>query len=277
MKHLFVSDLDGTLLNRQSQVSQRSAGIISRLSHAGALITVATARTPGTVEPLLADTFTTPPAVVMTGAALWDRSTQSYIHPQYIAPESAAQIIATCIGHGINPFIYTIHDSGIIHTYYHGKPSVKEQKFIDERSHLRLKKMHILPRLADSETPVYPDTVLILGLGPIDQVYRLADTLRSTDICSVSSYPDIFNHRIAYIEIFAPGVDKASAILRLKQHIGADRLTVFGDNLNDLPMMAIADTSVAVDNALPQVKAAADIVIGSNESDAVALYIQNKL
>lgn len=277
MKHLFVSDLDGTLLNRQSRVSHRSARIITELSRSGALITVATARTPATVEPLLADIVTTPPAIVMTGAALWDRSSQSFIHPHFITPENTATITAACQSHGINPFAYTLHPSGIIHTYYHGHPTPKEQKFIDERSHLRLKKINIMPRHSDDEPPVYPDTVLIFALGPINRISLLADELNRTGICSVSSYPDIFDQHIAYIEIFAPGVDKASAVRRLKETVGADRLTVFGDNLNDLPMMAVADTSVAVANALPQVKDAADIVIGSNEDDAVALYIEKNL
>ena len=69
-KQLFVTDMDGTLLGADSRVSRRSARIITDLSRRGALITVATARTPGTVEPLLADTLTLPPAVVMTGAAM---------------------------------------------------------------------------------------------------------------------------------------------------------------------------------------------------------------
>ena len=77
--------------------------------------------------------------------------------------------------------------------------------------------------------------------------------------------------------MFAPGVSKASAVTDLKKLTGADRLTVFGDNLNDLPMMAVADVAVAVGNAFPEVKAAADIVIGSNRDDAVALYISEEL
>ena len=75
MKQLFVTDLDGTLLSTDSRVSPESAHIISELTRQGALITVATARTPATVEPLLRNTLTTPPAIVMTGAALWDRKT----------------------------------------------------------------------------------------------------------------------------------------------------------------------------------------------------------
>ena len=72
MKHLFVSDMDGTLLGSDSRVSPVSADIISRLSRSGVPITVATARTPASVEVLLADTLISVPAIVMTGAALWD-------------------------------------------------------------------------------------------------------------------------------------------------------------------------------------------------------------
>ena len=55
--------------------------------------------------------------------------------------------------------------------------------------------------------------------------------------------------------------------------MGADRLTVFGDNLNDIPMMQVADCAIAVENALPEVKAVAHEIIGPNTSDSVARYI----
>lgn len=277
MKQLFVTDLDGTLLNRESRVSDRSAHIISGLSRHGALISVATARTPATVEPLLKDTLTTPPAIVLTGAALWDRTSQRYLDPKFISENSATEIIQACRRHGITPFIYTIHPSGIIYTYYNGTPDKKEQKFIDERSHLKLKRMIISPRKSPEESEVRPDTILIFALGPGKHIAPLAEELRESGRCSVSSYPDIFNPEISFIEIFAPGVNKASAVSRLKSLTGAERLTVFGDNLNDLPMMAVADVAVAVENALPQVKEAADVVIGSNNSDAVARYISEQL
>jgi hydroxymethylpyrimidine pyrophosphatase-like HAD family hydrolase len=55
--------------------------------------------------------------------------------------------------------------------------------------------------------------------------------------------------------------------------MGVERVVVFGDNLNDLSMFEVADLAVAVDNALPEVKAAADVVIGANTTDAVARFI----
>lgn len=79
---------------------------------------------------------------------------------------------------------------------------------------------------------------------------------------------------MAHLEIFAPGVSKASAITRLKELTGADRVVVFGDNLNDLPMFEIADVAVAVDNAFDEAKAKADIIIGPNAEDSVAKFIR---
>ena len=81
MRHLLITDLDGTLLGPDSRVSDESAHIISDLSSHGAMISIATARTPATVEPLLRDTLTTLPVIVMTGASMWDRKGMRYINP----------------------------------------------------------------------------------------------------------------------------------------------------------------------------------------------------
>ena len=70
---------------------------------------------------------------------------------------------------------------------------------------------------------------------------------------------------------------KAKAIERVMKQLGANRLVVFGDNNNDLPMFRIADESYAVSNAIPAVLAAATGVIGSNDSDAVARWVTDDL
>ncbi|MBR6745943.1 MAG: HAD hydrolase family protein, partial [Muribaculaceae bacterium] len=79
---------------------------------------------------------------------------------------------------------------------------------------------------------------------------------------------------IAMLEVYVKGVSKANAIKRLMTSTGAERLVVFGDNLNDLPMLDIADVAVVVDNAHEQVKERADIIIGCNNDDAVAQFIR---
>ena len=75
------------------------------------------------------------------------------------------------------------------------------------------------------------------------------------------------------IEAFPPGATKALAIRRLARTLGAERIVVFGDNRNDLPMFEIADLAVAVSNAIPEVLERADIIIGDHNSSAVAEFI----
>ena len=78
------------------------------------------------------------------------------------------------------------------------------------------------------------------------------------------------------METYAPGVSKAVAVRRLATEVGAERLVVFGDNRNDIPMMRIADLAVAPENAMDEVKAIADIVIEPNYTHSVARFILNE-
>lgn len=271
MTTLYVSDMDGTLLNRESRVSERSASIISELSRRGALITVATARTPATVEPLLAGTYTSIPAIVMTGSALWDRENRRYIDPRFIDSDTAALIVSIARSHGVDPFIYTLGDDGVLDVYKRTPLSDTDRRFIEERSHLELKRFLI----DDSRDRSLADkkVMLMFAGGPKDLISEVAAEVRRCADCSPGSYLDIFDPAVGYLDIYSRGTDKADAVRRLAAHVGAGRMVVFGDNLNDIPMMRSADLAVAVENALPEVKEVAHKVIGSNVDDAVARFI----
>ena len=271
MSTVYVSDLDGTLLDAGSRLSDESAAIISGLTARGALITVATARTPATVEPLLADAPTALPAIVMTGAALWDRRHRCYVDTKLIPVDVAATVRRICQRHGIHPFVYTL-DRGDMLVYHNGPLSVDDRRFIEQRDRLALKRFILDDEAALSRD--LPATVLLFAMGPVDRIFPLAEELRAGVDCSVSAYIDIFGDDVGILEVFAAGVSKADAVSRVARRSGADRVVVFGDNLNDLPMMAVADVAVAVDNALPQVKEAADIIIGPNTANSVARFIK---
>lgn len=271
-KTLYVSDMDGTLLSSDSRVSAESARIISELSAEGALITVATARTPATVVPLLADTRIAAEAIVMTGAARWDFRRGCFAHTHRIAAESTRRIIEICASRGAHPFVYIEAPDGRTMDVYHAAAAMNraEESFYLERRHLKLKRFYLCkPVPADA----LERTLLMFAMGPRENIEEIAELIRMSSDCNVSCYPDIFNENIGNLEIQAPGISKASAIRSLAAKLGVERTVVFGDNLNDLPMFAIADEAVAVANAEPEVKAAATIIIGPNYTDAVARFI----
>ncbi len=270
-KTLYVSDMDGTLLGSDGRGSDRTAGIITRLSYLGVPITVATARTPATVRPLLAQTHTIVDAVVMTGAATWSRADNVYTDVRYMSAADVRRGLDLCAECGVHPFVYTMgEDRRSLDVYHRARELNKaEEGFYLERA--KLKRFHIgqeLPEAAEAET------ALFFAIGVRVAVESAAKELRERSECAVCCYPDIYNPGIGNLEVFAPGVSKAAAVRELKKKTGASRLVVFGDNLNDLPMLAEADLAVAVGNALPAVKEAADIVIEPNYTDSVARFIE---
>lgn len=265
---LYVTDLDGTLLDDCGRVSPRAIRILNALIDRGVMFTCATARTPATVQPLLRALHHSIPAVVMTGASMWNLNRQRYISPQLLPAAAAEAVARICREAGINPFIYVLDEREAHLTVYHNGACTRgEQRFIDERRHLPLKRFCLDSKLGLE--PYIPGTILIFAMGPKDVVFEAAERVRATVDCSVSAYVDIFGEDTGILEVYHPGVSKAATIQALASKLGVKRIVAFGDNLNDIPMMRIADEAYAVANALPEVKAVATEVIGSNLTDAV--------
>lgn len=270
MKTLYISDMDGTLLGSDSLVSARSAEIISDLTSQGALITVATARTPATVVPLLSSTATIPPAIVMTGAALWQREPGEFDSVRFIPECDRTEIEDVCQQFGLHPFVYLMDSPTFLSVYHEGrKLSDCESTFYEARKNLKLKHFNL-----NCQPPEGRQAILCYAIGDHRRIFAAAEELRRRGDLSLSCYYDIFDHSIAHLEMFAPGVSKAAAVMELKSRMEADRVVVFGDNLNDLPMMEVADYAVAVGNAFDEVKQRADMVIGPNNDDSVAKFIK---
>jgi hydroxymethylpyrimidine pyrophosphatase-like HAD family hydrolase len=81
------------------------------------------------------------------------------------------------------------------------------------------------------------------------------------------------------VEIAPAGADKGIGLAWLCRHLGIDHddVWVFGDEINDLPMFAVAGHRVAVANAHPTVRDSADEVTASNADDGVAVVIERLL
>ena len=86
-------------------------------------------------------------------------------------------------------------------------------------------------------------------------------------------YRDIYVENHMYLEVSDSRASKYNAAVKLRQSLGFSELRAFGDNLNDLPLFRACDFSYAVANAKDDVKAAADLVVGSNTCDGVANYL----
>lgn len=275
-KTLFVSDLDGTLMQPDATISPLSLRILNDAIADGTLFTIATARTTATVAPIVKDLDLRIPAIVMTGAALWDKSSNSYSDLKFMNEDAVRGLIEVCRKNGMPMFVYTVVGN-MIYVYHIGKLTKLEREFIDSRVNNPHKKF-IVPADGESFIPEKLDNVILFyDMQPTELTERTYEEARLVPDCRVQMYHDFYGPATGLFDAFAPEVTKASAIRALADRIGAEKTVAFGDNINDLPMLRAADVAVAVGNALPEVKAEADIVIGPNTADSVARFIQTTI
>lgn len=161
----------------------------------------------------------------------------------------------------------------MIDIYHYGPVSATERKFIDERADSPFKKFHIPPGGTSVLPAPLDDVVLFYGMQPSKETEAAYLDIKRIEGCNPLCYHDIYGAETAILEVFSAAASKANAIRELRELAGAERVVVFGDNINDLPMMREADLAVAVENAVPEVKECADIVIGPNTEDSVARFI----
>ena len=108
----------------------------------------------------------------------------------------------------------------------------------------------------------------------VDELLDVARGIVSPQVATVTQAG------LGFVEIAPPGVDKATGLSVVAQLLGVDPadVLVFGDMPNDLPMFTWAGWSrVAVSNAHPTVRAAADEVTLRNDDDGVAIYLDRLL
>ena len=272
IKTLYVSDMDGTLLNQSSVLSETTIKKLNSLIERGAMFTVATARTPATVVDLMKRVNANLPFIVMAGCAMWDNKKQEYASARTICRNDIQKFINIFEHHGNTPFLYYKHGNQII-VRHSNHLSEDEHEFIDPRVTGPLKKLITTDKLSAEDST--DELMLIFSMGKFRDLRAIADDIDSEGIsCTYNCYHDIFNDELGFIDLYTRGTTKAEAIKELAAKVGAERIVVFGDNLNDIPMMQIADHSVAVENAYDEVKAASDEVIGTNEDDSVVKWIE---
>ena len=276
IRTLYVSDMDGTLLGDDSRLSRGTVDTLNRvIGNLGGLFTVATARTPATVVPLMQEVHATLPFIVIGGSAMWNPVTGSYEHTRGIDDATVNAVADVFDRHGVHPFIYRRHGSNMLHAHHYGPMSAQEERFVTSRQQLPLKRFFLNDigyRHSQDEA------LLIFAINKYAILKEIAQDLHTNvPTCEVMVYHDNFDPSEGYLEIFTAGTSKAGAIRELARQVGAARVVVFGDNRNDIAMMQAADHSVAVDNAFPEVQAAASEIIGPNTDDSVARWIESDL
>jgi HAD superfamily hydrolase (TIGR01484 family) len=255
---LVATDLDGTIVRSDGTISGRTVEAFARVEAAGARFALVTGRPPRMMQSITEAFGQQGTAICANGALAYDMRTEViealHLIPAPVLAKAAAALRAAVPGIGIAVEYPDGHAADFV--YQALSASVNRS----------------MPRVADDVLFARPASKLLgrhFGYSCDD---LLALAIPALDgLVSVTH-----SNSRGLVEAAALGVSKATVVAEIAaaHGIGRESVIAFGDMPNDLPLLLWAGTSCAVANAHPEVLAAATHVIGSNNDDGVAEYLE---
>ena len=274
MADLFVTDLDGTLLNAKSLVSKESQSLLKPLIEQGVQFTIATARTHATAVELLDGLELKLPIIVMNGVGLYQMSTREYEEIIGISDETLTTCLSLIKKAQVQPLVYRIEENELF-VFYETIVNAPTDDFYQSRKNKTLKKFI---RVEAIELCLgRGEAVNMLAFDRTDILLPLVEKLQQLEDITVTCYELEQFEGYSYFELYSRKASKANGIKSLCRHVSYDHLVVFGDNLNDVPMFLEADEAYATQNAVASLKEIATDVIGHHDEEAVARYLAKRL
>jgi len=267
-KTLFISDLDGTLLDDSAVLNDTTASIINELIEKGALFTCATGRSFTSAAKIINKLNLNLPVATYNGAFLVSPESGKIIEKHGISKTLIAELAENISNLGIAPLVYSIINGEEKVSWIKGKESSGIQNYVNSRSDSRMHPVESASQLYEG------DVFYITIIGGESDLPALAQFVTDNPYVHCNLQQDTYEKHEYWLDIYNKNSSKEHAVYRLKEYCGADTVICFGDNINDIPMFRAADKTIAVSNAHDELKAIAHTVIGSNNDNSVAKWIK---
>ncbi|HEX5596123.1 MAG TPA: HAD family hydrolase [Micromonosporaceae bacterium] len=262
---LVATDLDGTLVRSDNTVSAYTHSVLDRVRAAGIPVVGATGRGPRLTELTRNDIRAADFLVMAGGGRVVDQSDPAgpvVLRDERLSGAALAKVLAVLEAE-VGPLTVMVealdcHDSPLWGDF---DPVWPYPERVLSRSRTDCLSVDVIKAFA--RTPKHD----------VDELLDVAHRVVPPALATVTQAG------LGFIEICPPGADKASGLAVVAQTLGVDPadVLVFGDMPNDLPMFEWAGWRVAVSNAHPRVRAAADAVAPRNDDDGVAVYLDRLL
>ena len=256
---LICTDLDGTLLKNDKTVSKENLDAIGYFQSEGGYFTFVTGRMPFFVHSIVDMIRPNAPIGCINGGGVYDFATNQYLWTKTL-PHSVLELVEYAdqsvpgLGVQVNLFDRIL--------------------FCRENDATELfRELTGVPRLnCDYDDISEPIAKIVFCDNDENHINRLQEVLYAHP--RAGEFDFIRSEKTLY-EILPRGIHKGVALPKLAELLGVDmsRTIAVGDYNNDIGMLQTAGCGVAVANACPEAKAAADRVTVSNEESAIARII----
>ena len=268
MRTLYVTDLDGTLLNRNERINQYSLDIINDLVEKGMLFTYATARSLVSASVVAQGLATNIPIIAYNGAFILNPATKEILASSYFKQEETDRIKQVLKEQHISPLVYSYIDGVEKVSHVTGCENEGIRRYLDKR-----KGDPRFRPLTDSKGLYDGDMFYFTCIGEREDLLPVYEIFSKDDRYTCTLQQEIYRPEY-WCEILPKKATKANAIQTLKELWNCDRVVSFGDAINDIPMFRISDECYAVSNAVDALKELATGIIESNDEDGVAKWLK---
>ncbi len=248
---LLVFDLDETLLRSDKTISDHTLDVLNRCREKGYLVGVSTSR--GEANSLLYIAELRPEVIICSGGAVVKYMDQYIFTAEFSEDETnrMIKIAREICGQDCKITIDTLQNH---YWSFRRNPDEIEASWKD----------HIYTDYSDFHEKALKMCVEILNPKVAE---KLAETLVDCDCIKFADGE--------WYKFTKKTATKENAIKMLCDNSGISlsNITAFGDDKPDIGMLRLCGKGVAMGNAIEEVKAIADLVIGTNDEDGIAVYL----
>ncbi|NCB42567.1 MAG: HAD family phosphatase [Clostridia bacterium] len=274
---ILAFDVDDTLLNKDSVLSEETKKSIIRAMEKGYHVVIATGRVLSAVPSEVISLKGIRYAVTSNGARISDLHNGETIYTNFLAKEEVEKLLPL------------LSDSTVMKEVFYDNQVYADQECLDDLPRYGVKNEWNKNYIKTTRKPVESTMQLIkehidsleninLTFSSLQKRDEFLKKLKKSTTLSIFSSPPFCSTSDA-IEIGGRTASKAQALKALAEILktGNDSIMAFGDSSNDLQMIKMAAVGVAMGNGVPEVKEAADYVTDSNAEDGVATALKKLL
>ncbi len=259
---LIASDLDDTLLNSDTQISDRNAAVIRAALEKGIIFLIATGRMYISAVKFAERLGLDVPLVTYNGALVKENISGRVLYENRLNYDTAKEILDYCKANHRYVQVYVgdeilVAEKGYWTEMYEKISGIKIRIAGDEAFNIK-------------EAPY--KLLAISEEGHFEEMWQEFEEKFGDKI-------DITSSKDNFLELMEPGINKWDAVKAVAAQYGIkpEEIMCIGDSNNDMKMIANAGLGVAIGNAKDKVKDCAKIITASNDEDGVALVIEQIL
>jgi len=262
---LVIFDVDGTLVNDEGEIGDKSRQLIKDLKKLGVLFSFASGRLHSALIPIAEDLKIYSPLISLDGSVIKSVAGKHFIYRSFLKENHVKKAIEYSENYQVS--IALCHTEAI---YFTEKNSVIP-KLMD--------KFGATYKSVDSYEGLTDKTLEIVFAGDNRQTVQFLRDKLSFPFAlglSLSFFGSQTHEGIYYLEVRRSGSSKGKAMKRLLKYLKLkeEQTAVLGDWYNDLSLFESKGIKVAMNNAITEIKKNADYVLDkSNNEDGAADFL----